>query len=283
MHNQIADGFGVEAFSCCRVRCQEAAPVCQAKGAKSPAIDYDHAVSTLSVQVIMTASATEPHLPAALLSDMDGLLLDTERLSFVTFNIIAARYGFSDDGSIFNQLIGLNREGHQRVFSQLLPAGIDPDAFDAAWKDEFMAMLEEDVPLKPGARQVLAWLAERNVPIALVTSTRTAKAEMLMQRTGLDAFLDIIIGGDQVTAGKPAPDIYLKAATHLGKAAPDCLAFEDSANGVRAAHAAGARVIQVVDLLPPDDALSALGHEVTSSLAEAAQLLNWHGIPDLEA
>ena len=231
----------------------------------------------------MTASLTEPHLPAALLSDMDGLLLDTERLSLVTFNIIAARYGFSDDGSIFNQLIGLNREGHQRIFSRLLPAGIDPDAFDAAWKAEFMTMLDDEVPLKPGARQVLAWLAERNVPIALVTSTRTAKAEMLMQRTGLDAFLDLIIGGDQVTAGKPAPDIYLKAATRLGKATRDCLAFEDSANGVRAAHAAGVRVIQVVDLLPPDDSLCALGHEITSSLAEAARLLNWHGIPDLEA
>ena len=60
-----------------------------------------------------------------------------------------------------------------------------------------------------------------------------------MQRTGLDAFLDLIIGGDQVTAGKPAPDIYLKAATRLGKATRDCIAFEDSANGVRAAMLPG--------------------------------------------
>ena len=194
---------------------------------------------------------------------MDGLLLDTERLSLVTFNIIAARYGFSDDGSIFNQLIGLNREGHQRIFSQLLPAGIDPDAFDAAWKAEFMAMLDDEVPSSPGAAGARLAGREKCTYCAGHLNPH-AKAEMLMQRTGLDAFLDLIIGGDQVTAGKPRL-IYIKAATRLGKATRDCIAFEDSANGVRAAHAAGVRVIQIVDLLPPDDALCALGHEITSS------------------
>ena len=161
MHNQIADGFGVEDFSCGRIRCQEGASVCQSR-----CKNHQRSTGSCRFNPVRASdhdpSATEPHLPAALLSDMDGLLLDTERLSFVTFNIIAARYGFSDDGSIFNQLIGLNREDINRFTQPALPAGIDPDAFHAAWKDEFMAMLEDEVPLKPGlARQVLAWLAER--------------------------------------------------------------------------------------------------------------------------
>lgn len=221
-------------------------------------------------------------MPQAILSDMDGLLLDTEKLSFETFNTIAARHGFSDDGSIFNRLIGLNRESHRRVFAESLPGGIDPLAFDDQWKAEFMAMLDQGIPLKPGARQMLSWLSGQGVPIALVTSTRTAKAEMLMQRTGLDAFLDAVIGGDQVTSGKPAPDIYLKGAAALGIEASACIAFEDSANGVRAAHASGARVIQVVDLVPPGPDLLALGHTVTASLHEAASLLGWDGMLDLD-
>ena len=231
---------------------------------------------------MMTSSPDKPFLPAAVLTDMDGLLLDTEKLSFETFNIVAERHGFSDDGSIFNQLIGLNRESHRRVFASSLPQGIDPLDFDDQWKAKFMAMLEAGIPVKPGARQMLAWVASKGVPIALVTSTRTAKGEMLMQRTGLDVYLDTVIGGDQVTSGKPAPDIYLKGAAALGKDARDCLAFEDSANGVRAAHAAGVRVIQVVDILPPGPDLLALGHTVTASLAEAAAVLGWQGMLDLE-
>ena len=64
---------------------------------------------------MMTSSPDKPFLPAAVLTDMDGLLLDTEKLSFETFNIVAERHDFSDDGSIFNQLIGLNRESHRRI------------------------------------------------------------------------------------------------------------------------------------------------------------------------
>ena len=224
-----------------------------------------------------------PYLPAALLTDMDGLLLDTENLSLISFNRIASQYGLRDEGKIFNQLIGLNRKDHQRVFAENMPDSIDPVSFDDDWKALFMEMLAEDVPLKPGARAVLAWLKSQAVPIALVTSTRTSKAEMLMQRTGLDAFLEVIVGGDQIDHGKPAPDIYLKAAAMLRQEVTRCLAFEDSANGVRAAHASGARVIQVVDLLPPDDDLKMLGHEIVSSLYDAAELLGWNDISDLEA
>jgi HAD superfamily hydrolase (TIGR01509 family) len=241
---------------------------------------YDIAVYHKLLQAMMNISPHEPILPTALLCDMDGLLLDTENLSFLTFNTVAGRHGFSDDGTIFNQLIGLSRKDHQRVFAENLPREIDPEDFDDQWKAEFLAMLEEDIPVKPGAGEMLSWLSKQAVPIALVTSTRTAKAEMLMQRAGFDVFLDALIGGDQVKQGKPAPDIYLKAADDLGHSPEDCLALEDSANGVRAAHASGARVIQVVDLVPPDSELLLLGHTVTSSLIEMAELLGWKGMLD---
>lgn len=225
----------------------------------------------------------DPYLPAALLTDMDGLLLDTEKLSLISFEHVARLYGLEDTDTIFRRLIGLNRQDHQKVFAASLPQGIDPVRFDDDWKAAFMGLLSEDVPVKPWVRSTLSWLVTREVPIAVVTSTRTAKAEGLLQRAGLADFAQIIIGGDQVSQGKPAPDIYLKAAASLGVAAPACLAFEDSANGVRAAHASGAKVIQVVDLQHPDADLRALGHEIVFSLKEAASFLGWNDIPDLEA
>lgn len=222
---------------------------------------------------------TSPVLPAAVLSDMDGLLLDTERLSQRVFNDLAAEYGFSDDGTIFNQLVGLNKKDHQRVFARNLPQGIVADKFDARWKEKFLGHLDRDIPVKPGAREMLAWLKAAGVPVSLVTSTASAKAAMLMQRSGLIEFLDVLTCGDEIERGKPAPDIYLLAAERLGCVAADCIAFEDSANGVKAAHSSGARVVQVVDLLPPSSELRALGHDIVDTLAEAGALLGWDFMP----
>lgn len=216
-----------------------------------------------------------PSLPAAVLSDMDGLLLDTETLSKKAFDILAGRNGFHDDGTIYNQLIGLNRASQRPILERSLPDGVDLEAFDTAWREAFLLLLDEEVPVKPDARAMLDWLSRRRVPVALVTSTSRAKTEMLLKRCGLFDFFDAFACGDEVEHGKPAPDIYLKAAERLGVDPAAAIALEDSANGVRAAHAAGARVIQVVDLLPPDRDLLALGHEVVGSLGELARHLDW--------
>lgn len=84
---------------------------------------------------------------------------------------------------------------------------------------------------------------------------------------------DAIVGGDEVAHGKPAPDIFLEAARRLHVPPTNCIALEDSENGVRAAHAAGMRVIMVPDLKLPDDDIRALAHRVLPSLHEAQQAL----------
>lgn len=219
--------------------------------------------------------ASSPPLPAAVLSDMDGLLLDTETVSKRAFDVMTARHRFKDDGHIFMQLIGRNKAAHQAIFAETLPASVNPVSFDDDWKALYLSMLEDSVPVKPGARELLEWLNRNGVPVALVTSSARAKAVMLMHRAGLFDLLDDAVCGDDVSHGKPAPDIYLKAAARLDQPITDCLALEDSANGVRAAHASGARVVQVVDMVPPDENLLALGHEVVGSLAELSRHFGW--------
>ena len=214
-------------------------------------------------------------LPAAVLCDMDGLLLDTETLSKVAFDAVAGRHGFRDDGTVYNQLVGLGRAAQREVFKRCLPDRIDLDVFDEEWREDFLVRLEAGVPVKPHAEAMLVWLGGKGVPVALVTSTARAKTEMILGRCGLASHFGAITCGDEVGRGKPAPDIYLEAAARLDVEPASTIALEDSPSGVRAAHAAGARVIQVVDLLPPDDDLLALGHEVVHSLVELAGHLGW--------
>ena len=218
----------------------------------------------------------QPSHPKAVFTDMDGLLLDTESVSKTAFHAVAERYGLDEQTkTIFPQLIGLTPVGHLKIFAERLPKEIDPHAFDRDWKDEFMQKLNQEIPLKAHAKEFLQYLFDKNIPIGLVTSARRTKAELFMERTALLPYFTAITAGDEVAHGKPAPDIYIEAARRLKVAPEDCLAFEDSANGVRSAHGAGVRVIQVIDLIPPDEELRSLGHVAVSSLAEAAEHLGW--------
>ena len=82
-----------------------------------------------------------------------------------------------------------------------------------------------------------------------------------------------MIGGDQIVNGKPHPEIYLKACQKLGKTTSDCLALEDSENGVRSALAAGLTVIQIPDLVPPSEEVKSFGHLILESLADVEMLI----------
>jgi len=121
--------------------------------------------------------------------------------------------------------------------------------------------------------ELLAWCAESGRPCAVATSTHTTKAEYKLAAANLRGFFRVVIGGDQVVQGKPAPDIYLRAAAALGVPATECGVFEDSEPGVRAAHAAGARVVWVPDLALVDAATQGLAAAQVDSLRVVAQFL----------
>lgn len=111
------------------------------------------------------------------------------------------------------------------------------------------------------------------IPYVIATSTRTDKAHDHLGRAGLGDLFTQIIGGDQVSRSKPAPDIYLKAAATLELPPTCCAAFEDSPNGVRAAHAAGCVTVQVPDIVEPDAALRALSAHVVPDLQAGLKAL----------
>jgi HAD superfamily hydrolase (TIGR01509 family) len=214
--------------------------------------------------------------PGALLCDMDGLLLDTEQLSKASFEDLAKERGIPGADQIYPHLMGLSKPGHIEVFRSSFPAGVDAEAFDVEWKRRFHARLSAgDIPVKDGVRDFLSQSRKLELPVAVVTSTMTALAEELLGRAGLMEFFIAVIGGDQVENGKPHPDIYLRAAEEVSVAASDCLALEDSNNGVLAAHRAGVKTIQIPDLAPQSDEAARLGIPVLSSIADVPSYLGW--------
>lgn len=207
----------------------------------------------------------------AVIFDMDGLLLDSETLALSAFEATCARFELGDLSHLFRQLIGTNQTLGRELLREGLAGIMDDEVFSAAWQEAYLKLTAKPVPLMPGVRAFLQHTTDLAIPMAVATSTATEKAEAKLTNTGIRDYFRFIVGGDQVTQSKPAPDIYLKAASALAVEPHNCLALEDSANGVKAAVAAGMTVVQIPDLVPPDAQLLALGHIVLGSMAEVPE------------
>jgi HAD superfamily hydrolase (TIGR01509 family) len=205
----------------------------------------------------------------AVIFDMDGLLLDSERIALNVFNQTCAHFGLPEQFDLFKQMIGTNHQLGRQILTQGLQGQVDSVAFiahcDALYQE---ATLSRPIPLRPGALELLQWLKQKGLPAAVATSSASAKANHKLTAAGIIDFFVTVTGGDQVKNSKPAPDIFLHAAHSIQANPQRCLALEDSDNGVRAAVAAGMKVIQVPDLVPPSADLLSLGHQVHTSLAQ---------------
>ena len=133
------------------------------------------------------------------------------------------------------------------------------------------------MPPKPGAKEIFDFLQQRKVPFAIATSTNLASAKIRLDVVGLLAPVQAIVGGDEIEKGKPAPDIYLRAAERLGVEPQRCVAIEDSAPGITAARAAGMKAILVPDVAPATDEMRETAHHVFESLLEVKDWLLGNG------
>ncbi|MGO4222352.1 HAD family hydrolase [Lysobacter sp. TAF61] len=234
----------------------------------------------------MSLLAPVQFTPVAVLFDMDGLMIESERALLQCWRETADELGLAFEDSLWLSFVGLS----DRACHELLRQYVDEAQLQAllqGCKARYDAHVEAGLPLKPGLIELLQLLAQRGVPRAVVTSTRRERAMQKLELCGLLPHFVTVVTGSDVVHSKPAPDIYLLAAQRLGVTPEHCVVLEDSVPGVRAALAAGMTPIQVPDLVMPDAAARALGHRVVDSLVQARALIepvlpwqgNVHGSP----
>jgi HAD superfamily hydrolase (TIGR01509 family) len=209
----------------------------------------------------------------AVIFDMDGLLLDSERMYRDAMRAACADRGLALRDDLFQQMVGSSWPACQGMlaneFGADFPAGV--------YREEALAHYDrlgaDGTPQRPGVANILAHLRDAGIARAVATSTATERARAKLDKAGILHFFDVLVGADDVARHKPDPEPYLLAAARLRARPAHCLALEDSHNGVRAAAAAGMAVIMIPDLLAATPETDRLVRATMASLDDVAELL----------
>lgn len=187
-------------------------------------------------------------LPAAVLWDMDGTLVDSEHHWMASEKALAEAHNAPWAEQDGHDLIGNSLYESSKIIKAKIGSQMDTEAIVQHLTDSVVARLSESLVWRPGAKELLQELRRKKIKTALVTMSLHRMAAEVVGQIPFEAF-DVIVGGDDVSRGKPFPDPYLKAAELLGVDPKDCVAFEDSNTGLRSAEAAGTKAIGIPNFI----------------------------------
>ncbi|QIM20878.1 HAD family phosphatase [Phycicoccus sp. HDW14] len=188
-------------------------------------------------------------LPAAVLWDMDGTLVDTEPYWIAAEHAIVEEHGGTWNDEFAHQLVGNDLMVSAEFIRAHSPITWEPERIVDELLARVVVQVREHVPWRPGARELLAALREEGVANALVTMSWRSLADAVVAALPEGAF-DVVVTGDEVEHGKPHPEPYHRAAHLLGVDTSRCVAIEDSPTGVRSAVAAGVPTLAVPHVVP---------------------------------
>jgi len=210
----------------------------------------------------------------AVVFDMDGVIFDSEKIYRKNNYIMAERYGLPMEKveEYSNRIAGGTKDTNKLHFEEMFGTDIDFMEFRKAVHDGVdQHAMEFGFEMKPGIKEFLAYLKERNIRIAMATSTAKDRAEHHLKSHGIFEYFEEIAYGNMVERGKPNPDIYLLACKMLGVEPTECAAVEDSINGVVSAHRAGLYTIMVVDLIQPNETAKECADFICDCITEAKE------------
>jgi beta-phosphoglucomutase-like phosphatase (HAD superfamily) len=210
----------------------------------------------------------------AAIFDMDGTLVDSERVIMAAWMSASREAGIPLDASQYSRVVGLNDEESNELLISLLGGEAEFLSVRSAARQRLQGRPGATVfPLKDGVRELLGALCDRGVRCAVASSSSSAEIQERLSLAGVLHFFQATAGGNEVHRGKPDPAVYQLAAARLGIDPMSCVAFEDSEHGAMAAAAAGARVVLVPDMKAPSQQLAASVFVVLESLNQAVPLV----------
>lgn len=212
----------------------------------------------------------------AVVFDMDGVIFDSERLYRKHWMITGAEYGIPEEEmeDLCNHIAGATRQHNEQLMKDHFGADFDYDTFREKTMTRMDAEIEQNgLDLKPGVKELFAYLKEHHYKIGLATSTQEERAGKNLRRAGILDVFDKIVYGGVVPNGKPAPDIYLEACRRLAVEPDEALGVEDSINGVKSSSAAGLYTVMVIDLIQPTEEIRPLADQIYDSLFDVIKLL----------
>ena len=218
---------------------------------------------------------------AALILDMDGLMIDTEAAEFRAWQRASEDFGWSISREQYGRLLGRrNRDvwAEMTAWWQERPASRGSLVAIRDRAAEYVSA--EPVTVKKGLFDLLDWAGREDVPVAVASSSARAIVTDRLRQAGAGAAVDVVVGGDEVPHGKPAPDIFLEAARRLGCEPRACVVAEDSDSGIAAAAAAGMTAFLVPDSSMPrviPAAISARAYRTCESLIGVLDILSGAG------
>jgi HAD superfamily hydrolase (TIGR01509 family) len=220
------------------------------------------------------ANRPPPDAVEAVIFDLDGVLLDSETVWDDARRELVARAGGTWRSEATREMMGMSSPEWSAYLRDRLGVSLSAEQISAAVVESVDQRYAERLPLAPGARDAVVRVAER-WPLGLASSSNRPIIERFLDASRLRPCFTATVSSEEVGRGKPAPDVYLTAAAHLGAVAERCVAIEDSTNGIRAAAAARMSVVAVPNrhFPPAPDALAAAAVVLTDLASLTPELV----------
>ncbi|MEV6768341.1 HAD family phosphatase [Nocardia sp. NPDC051030] len=203
----------------------------------------------------------------AVVFDMDGLLIDSERLAMESLISAGTEFGYTMSPALCRSMIGVPADRCRQLVTDAYGPDFPLEEYFELHEIHLRQLVDDGkLTTKPGALALLDELERQGIPKAIATSSSRVRADHHLQLAGLADRFEAVITRQDVVNGKPDPEPYQKAVVTLGYEVNDTLALEDSTNGLRAAHAAGLRCILIPDLVQPTDESRTLAHRLYPDL-----------------
>ena len=209
--------------------------------------------------------------------DMDGLMFDTERLAFRHWKEAGKKFNYKIDDEVFKKTIGLNVVKTEEIYRKYYGARFPFEKI----KNEKINMTENHIlskglPLKEGLYELLEYIKEKQLKIALATSTNRNKTEILLNLSNTKKYFDIITCSNEIINGKPDPEIFLKTSQKINCRSKNCIVLEDSENGIIAAYRAGMLPIMIPDITEPKEEIEAILFKKFNNLKEVKDYFEYN-------